>query len=187
MLASHDEIGDIGEPENRSSAVRNPGLKPEKCQLVKQEQEEASQGCSDETAPAPPSQINCYADAEPGNSSIAIFIKHNKTKHSLDIPAHCAAEGNLIWQHISDFLHIPETKLKLIHKGRMVTQATIKSLTSQRALFQALGEVAESEEGLEKNDIEVIRQQTSVERNEAIRALRKSGGVVDAIIDLGNQ
>jgi NACalpha-BTF3-like transcription factor len=54
------------------------------------------------------------------------------------------------------------------------------------SVFLAFGEVAESEDGLEAKDIELIMKQLSVERNVAIKALRKTNSLIDAIFEIGN-
>ena len=50
----------------------------------------------------------------------------------------------------------------------------------------AFGDVSETEEGLEKADIDLIVDQLGIDRNLAFRTLRKAGNVLDAIIDIGN-
>lgn len=55
-----------------------------------------------------------------------------------------------------------------------------------KALFLAFGEVSESEEGLENTDIDLIVKQLDVERNLAVKVLRKTGNVLDAILEIGN-
>ena len=69
----------------------------------------------------------------------------------------------------------------------MVREYNVKEFLYDKTLFLAFGEVAESEEGLEKGDVDVIVNQLAVERNVAIRALRKTGSVIDAILEIGNR
>ena len=130
----------------------------------------------------------CSSDLEACNGktvqdlSVTIFIKHNKSRHELKlIPSQNS------FYVISEFLHIPLTKLKLIHKGKMVVESNIKDFLQDKALFLAFGEVAESEEGLEDGAVDTIVKQLGVDRNMAIKALRKTGSVIDAILDLGNR
>ncbi|XP_077984635.1 uncharacterized protein LOC144439235 [Glandiceps talaboti] len=111
--------------------------------------------------------------------SVGIRIKHNKEKHALKVLI--TEDGEKIMEQISDFLHIPVDRLKLIHKGKMANKDNIKELVKEKAVFQAVGEVAESEDNLVKSDIDIICDQISVDRNTAIKALRKTGDVVDAI------
>ena len=115
--------------------------------------------------------------------SVTIIIKHNKVRQELNVPSD---NGDAILQMISHCVGIPVSKLKLIHKGKMVTSDNIQSMLFNKALFLALGEISESEEGLEKEDIDQIVRQLGVERNLAVKVLRKNANVVDAIIDIGN-
>ena len=116
--------------------------------------------------------------------SVAIIIKHNKVKQELSVPS--TENGDAILQMISHCVGIPVSKLKLIHKGKMVTRDNIQSMLFNKALFLAFGEISESEEGLIKEDIDLIVKQLGVERNLAVKVLRKNGNVVDAIIEIGN-
>ncbi len=49
------------------------------------------------------------------------------------------------------------------------------------------GERAESEEGVDSMDIDVIMKQLSVDRNTAVKALKNTGDVVDAIFEISNK
>ncbi|KAL9973764.1 hypothetical protein ACROYT_G020260 [Oculina patagonica] len=118
------------------------------------------------------------------NETVTIVIKHNKVKQELAVLI--TDNGNSILQVISDSVRIPISKLKLIHKGKIATCDNIKDMVVDKALFLAFGEVSESEEGLEKTDIDLIIKQLDVERNVAVRVLRKTGNVLDAIIEIGN-
>ena len=116
--------------------------------------------------------------------TISVYVKHNKLKHKLKLSL---SSADTVFQMISDYLCIPLSKLKLIHKGKMVREYNVKEFLYDKTLFLAFGEVAESEEGLEKGDVDVIVNQLAVERNVAIRALRKTGSVIDAILEIGNR
>ena len=116
--------------------------------------------------------------------SVTIIIKHNKVRQELSVPS--TENGEAILQMISHCVGIPVSKLKLIHKGKMVTTDNVQSMLFNKALFLAFGEISESEEGLEKEDIDLIVKQLGVERNLAVKVLRKNGNVVDAIIEIGN-
>jgi hypothetical protein len=116
---------------------------------------------------------------------ITIFIKHNKEKKKLEIVMK-SEDRNSTFQQISDFVKIPVEKLKLIHKGRMVMPENIHTFLNHRALFLAFGEVCECEDGLDKSDIDVLMKQLNVERNVAVKALRQTGTLLDAIFDIGN-
>lgn len=116
--------------------------------------------------------------------TVTIIIKHNKVKRELTVSP--TENGNFILQIVSDSVNIPVSKLKLIHKGQIATCDNINNMLFNKALFLAFGEISESEEGLEKTEIDLIVKQLNVERNLAIRILRKTGNVLDAIIELGN-
>lgn len=113
-----------------------------------------------------------------------IIVKHNKCKHELSVQKELPGKASL--QVISNALCIPVSKLKLIHKGKMATSDNIHGMLFDKALFLAFGEVSESEEGLEKTDIDLIVKQLDVERNLAVKVLRKTGNVLDAILEIGN-
>ena len=116
--------------------------------------------------------------------TVKIVIKHNKVKHELTISI--SDNGNSILQVISDSVSIPTSNLKLIHKGKIARSDNIKEMLFDNALFLAVGEISESEEGLERRDIDLIVEQLGIDRNLAIRTLRKTGNVLDAIIEIGN-
>ena len=116
--------------------------------------------------------------------TVRIVIKHNKVKHELCVRR--TKDGKTILQVISNAVSIPVSKLKLVHKGKMATCDNIQGMLYNRALFLAFGEISESEEGLEKADIDLIVKQLDVERNLAVKVLRRTGNVLDAIIEIGN-
>ncbi|XP_022800337.1 N-lysine methyltransferase SMYD2-B-like [Stylophora pistillata] len=116
--------------------------------------------------------------------TVKIYIKHNKVKSELMVSL--TDKGSSILQIISDHLSIPVSKLKLIHRGKIATSDNVKDMLFNKALFLAFGEISESEDGLEQSDIDLIVKQLNVERNLAIKCLRKTGNVVDAIIEIGN-
>ena len=116
--------------------------------------------------------------------TVSIFVKHNKVKHELCVPA--TENGQATLQAISDSVSIPVSKLKLVHKGKMATCENIQDMLFNKALFMAFGEISESEEGLEKADIDLVVKQLGVERNLVVKVLRKTGNVLDAIIEIGN-
>lgn len=118
------------------------------------------------------------------NKTVTIVIKHNKAKHELCVQT--TDNGKAILQVISDSVSIPVSKLKLVHKGKMATCDNIRDILYNKALFLAFGEISESEDGLEKADVDLIVKQLGVERNLAVRVLRRTGNVLDAIIEIGN-
>lgn len=118
------------------------------------------------------------------DNNILIFIKHNKAKSELELEM--PQDGETIYQHISNFLQIPVTKLKLVCKGKIITADNVSSVIHNKAVFLALGEASESEDGLDKGDIDTLMRQLNVERNIAVKALKRTGSLLDAIFDVGN-
>ena len=125
---------------------------------------------------------NLYAN--PHNDVVVVYVKYAKVKHKVEINFPCM--GHQALEHFSRVLHIPLERLKLIHKGQLQTQYNIMERLKQNSVYLAFGEMNESEDGLEAEDIELIMKQLSVERNVAIRALRKTNCVIDAILEIGN-
>lgn len=137
-------------------------------------------------------QINSTQPSQQGSinsieafKSTCIFVKCNKKKFDISISETLA--GEQIIAKIADVVKIPTDKMKLVHKGKLVNKDNVKEFVKNKALFQAIGEVAESEIGLDVRDIEVVMKQMHVERNAAIKALRKTGNTIDAIFELGNR
>lgn len=133
----------------------------------------------------PSSQESNKTENVAEKETVKIVIKHNKVKQELTV-SKSDNHGDSILQVISDSVSIPKSKLKLIHKGKIATSDNIKEMLFDKALFLAFGEISESEEGLEKADIDLIVEQLGIDRNLAIRTLRKTGNVLDAIIEIGN-
>ncbi|XP_028400089.1 uncharacterized protein LOC114523391 [Dendronephthya gigantea] len=117
-------------------------------------------------------------------SKVVVYIKHAKEKHKLEIELPCT--GLQALKHFSRVVHVPLERLKIIHKGKLQTELTIADKLKPSSVFLAFGERAESEEGLEAADIDLIMKQLSVQRNVAIRALRKTNCLIDAIFEIGN-
>ena len=118
-------------------------------------------------------------------SNVIVIVKYAKEKHKVEISLPCTGQQAL--EHFSSILHVPLERLKLIHKGKLQTDVTIMDKLKPNSVFLAFGEMAENEDGLEAEDIELIMKQLSVERNVAIKALRKTNCVVDAIFEIGNE
>ena len=114
-----------------------------------------------------------------------ITVKANKEKLSINLQT--SWSQSQIMKMIAHRTQIPLDKLKLIHKGKMVKRRELPDVVKNKAVFQAIGEQAESEAGLEARDVEVLMKQLSVERNEAIKALRQEGDVLDAILCFANK
>ncbi|XP_038055133.1 uncharacterized protein LOC119727351 [Patiria miniata] len=114
-----------------------------------------------------------------------ITVKCQRDKHQIHVNSEWEASRML--SHISEEIRIPMDKLKLVHKGKLVNKQNAKDFVKDKAVFQAIGEMSESEEGLDPSQIDRIMSKIRVERNEAIRALRLKGDVIDAILYLGNK
>ncbi|XP_071951673.1 uncharacterized protein [Antedon mediterranea] len=114
---------------------------------------------------------------------LTIVIKCHKEKIKVNISKHW--NGEEILNHISVAIKIK--KLKLIHKGRIMNADNVLECVRENALFQAIGEKNEDEDGLNSSDIDCIVAQAKVNRNEAVRALRRTGDVVDAILYISNK
>ncbi|XP_078544803.1 uncharacterized protein LOC144829487 [Lissotriton helveticus] len=112
-------------------------------------------------------------------NEVLIRVKYNHIKHELKIPKNAIEEEPLA--HIANHLRIPAEKMRLICKGKQMHRENISLFLKANAIFQAFGEQAESEDGLEVKDIEVLMAQMSVERSVAVKALRKTGDLIDAI------
>ena len=114
-----------------------------------------------------------------------IVVRANKGKQTISIQD--SWNGEDIFKLLSFKLSMPLEKVKIIHKGKVMTQDNIKSNISRKSVFQVLGEQAANEDGLNKHDIELMMKQLNVGRNEAVLALRKSGDVIDAMLQLGDK
>lgn len=161
------------------------------CKVQKEEDGEGTFECSqqddtmNQVRQTPLKELDtCKSENTFIRKSVTMIIKHNKVRQELSVPS--TENGDAILQMISHCVGIPVSKLKLIHKGKMVTRDNIQSMLFNKALFLAFGEISESEEGLEKEDIDLIVKQLGVERNLAVKVLRKNCNVVDAIIEIGN-
>ena len=49
------------------------------------------------------------------------------------------------------------------------------------------GEQSENEDGVDARDVEIIMNQLHVDRNAAVKALKTTGDVVDAIFEISNK
>lgn len=114
-----------------------------------------------------------------------ITVKCNKEKQKIKVQN--AWSGEDIFKIFSNKLKIPYEKIKVIHKGKIITIDSIVQVVSNKAIFQVIGEQAANEDGLDIGDVDLLMRQMGVDRNAAVTALRKSGDVLDAIIDLGKK
>lgn len=114
-----------------------------------------------------------------------VIVKCNKEKNRIKLQN--SWNGDDVFKIFSNRLKIPLEKIKVIHKGKILTSDTIMSAISNKAIFQVIGEQAANEDGLDTGDVDLLMKQMGVDRNDAVVALRKSADVVDAIIELGKK
>uniref|UniRef100_W5NC69 MYND-type domain-containing protein n=1 Tax=Lepisosteus oculatus TaxID=7918 RepID=W5NC69_LEPOC len=131
------------------------------------------------TMPAPLSEQDNIMGLNMLDHAVTVKVKHNKSKHTMVISE--GTNGEECFSLISSRLQIPQEKMRLISKGKVIHKDNILNFLKENALFQAFGEQAECEDGLDQRDIEVLMSQLSVERNIAVRALHKTGDLIDAI------
>lgn len=169
------------------ASTESISLKKTECGKHQERNSENNQPLKKKADFCPPSSESQQSDHDQKvhiQDSVTIVIKHRKARHELCIPRGINGEATL--QLICTAICIPVSKLKLIHKGKMATSDNIQSMLFNKSLFLAFGEVSESEEGLEKADIDLIVNQLNVERNLVVRVLRKTGNVLDAMLEIGN-
>ena len=109
-----------------------------------------------------------------------IIVKCNKVKH--DIKIQNSWNGAEVFKFLSYSLKVPLENLKIIHKGKVLSEETILDTVKDRAIYQVIGEIAESEDGLDQRDIAVMMKQLGVDRNNAVKALKKSDSLIDAML-----
>ena len=125
---------------------------------------------------------------DPDSPNTEISVKSNKEKHKIQV------NNSWSWGEVTKIIshrtEIPLEKMKIIAKGKMITEeALFWTLASQRKMvFQVIGVKAENEDGLTESAVNVVMNQMSIDRNDAVRALKSSSGnVVDAMLNLGNR
>lgn len=136
---------------------------------------------SDQEPPCHPKQFD---QLRVDQSEIFVCIKYAKMKHKVQLTRPCSSLD--AFKAFSRAIRVPVEKLKVIHKGKLQTEANITENLKDNAVFFAMGEMTEIEDGLNPMDIEIIMKQLSVDRNVAIKALRKTGCLLDAIFEVGN-
>ncbi|XP_063956477.1 SET domain-containing protein 14-like [Lytechinus pictus] len=116
---------------------------------------------------------------------VTVTVKTSKQKHHVTLDR--SSTGTDLLADISRTVCIPVQQMKLIHRGKIMNPENIRDTLKEKAVFQAIGEVAENEEGLSGKDITCVMSQIKVDRNTAIKALRQKGNAIDAILYLGNK
>lgn len=107
---------------------------------------------------------------------------------SLIVPLQRSWSAEEILCEISSVVKIIPEKLRLISSGKQITAENLLwAVSRSKPIFLAIGEKAENEDGLDAGDISVITKQLMVERNVAVRALRQTSDLVDAILLIANK
>ncbi|XP_044124553.1 nascent polypeptide-associated complex subunit alpha-like [Bufo gargarizans] len=119
----------------------------------------------------------CHPQSE---SYVIIKLKNRNERSELKVSKSECGEETFLF--LCRHLRIPPEKIRLVCRGKIVTKDNLSSFIANGAIFQAFGEEAEDETGLDVRDIEVLMNQLSVERNVAVKALRKTGDLIDAIL-----
>ena len=132
----------------------------------------------------PVDQLKDFHIEQIGATQICVCIKYSKAKHKVQLTMPCT--GMEAFKTFSTVLNVPVENLKLIHKGKLQTEENIGINLKRDAVFLAFGEMAENEDGIDPRDIEIIMKQLSVDRNVAIKGLRKTNCLLDAIFEIGN-
>ncbi|KAK6173572.1 hypothetical protein SNE40_016997 [Patella caerulea] len=114
-----------------------------------------------------------------------ITVKFFKQRHKIDINDSWTSDE--ILKYLSCQLEIPLEKIKIIHKGKLLTREIIRENIGPKSVLQLIGEKAANEQGLDKRDIDVMMKQLGVERNAAVNTLRQKGDLIDAIIEAANK
>ena len=109
-----------------------------------------------------------------------VVFKCNKKKHEVKLQD--SWSGSEMWKFLSHSLKVPLENLKVIHKGKKLNEETIAETVKDKAVYQVIGEQAESEDGLDKRDIVLMMKQLGVDRNSAVKSLKQSGDLIDAML-----
>jgi len=88
-----------------------------------------------------------------------------------------------IYKFLSYSLQVPLENLKIIHKGKVLSESDIQETLKDKAVYQVLGEVAENEDNVDQRDIAIMMQQSGMSRNAAVQALKRKGDLLDALLD----
>lgn len=121
-------------------------------------------------------------EMNPSQPTSDITVKCNKVKHKLMVQNNWS--GSELYKFLSYSVNIPFEKMKIIHKGKVLSTDIIQDTVRKGSVYQVIGEVAESEENIDQRDITVIMEQTGLDRNRAVLALKKKKDVIDALLDL---
>lgn len=111
----------------------------------------------------------------------AIIVKFNKEKHKISVQN--SWTGEEMYKLLASLLQVPLEKLKIIHKGKVLSQDTIRDTIQDKALYQVIGEQSASEDGVDQRDISVMMKQMCIDRNTAVKALKSKGSLIDALLE----
>ncbi|ELT89338.1 hypothetical protein CAPTEDRAFT_178444 [Capitella teleta] len=125
---------------------------------------------------------------EPALPVNLLTVRLNCNKQKTSLVLNYSASSDRIIQNVADAAKVQADKMKIVCRGKCLNADNIKDNLKANDLLLIIGEVMENEDGLVKEDIDVIMQQVGAERNAAVKALRASDGdVIQAIIDIGNK
>lgn len=125
-----------------------------------------------------------YTDVPKINKSepvSSVIVKCNKEKHKIDVQN--SWTGVEVYKFLSYKLSVPLEKLKIIHKGKVLSRETVQETLKDKAVYQVIGETAEDEDGVDQRDIAVLMKQTGLDRNAAVQSLKKKGDLLDVLLD----
>ena len=113
---------------------------------------------------------------------VPVKVRHGGRLHDLSL-----SPDDVLGDTIAASLSIPRERLRLVARGKQLDNGLCGRDVDPSVLIMAVGRAAESEDGLHPKDIDVLMQQLSMERNDAVRALRQADGdLVDAMLNVGN-
>lgn len=120
----------------------------------------------------------------PSSSDIQAWLKHNGRKDPITINKEWP--GAFILKFISSQTRIPIDEAKVVIKGRIATSDTIADRICENILIMVIGVPCEDSEGIDERDISCLMSQMNITRNQAVKSLRKSNSLLDAMMDVGN-
>lgn len=115
------------------------------------------------------------------DADITASIKHDRQKYQLKYSQQW--NGSVIMKLIAEKTKVPIDDMKVIIKGRIMTSDDIVEHLKAKVLIMVIGTAQLPAEGLDDRDITCLINQMSIDRNEAIRVLRKNdGSLLDSIL-----
>lgn len=117
-------------------------------------------------------------------ADIEITVKAGSTKAKLCVNSNWP--GEFIFRLISSYTRIALGDMKVIVRGKVYTAETISTALSNKTLVMVLGTAVLDSEGVDDKDIEVLMKQMHIDRNRAVTSLKKTGSLVDSMLDVGN-